>query len=312
MKLKIGATLFLSLWLVTFAAGFSGLSKMTRVAITQSTIDSSCVGCTTPAAAAFTTIGTSGIINAGGTVTAPLFSGPVNGNVTGNVNGNVTGNLNGNAFGTQLSYQNALIDGNGTLTLTGSIGLNLGYNQSGGGGESDFVNQQTGSGGGFSWFNTTTTSIGAAIMRLTGSGVLTVNTVVANLTGTVTGSLIGNASTASALAATPGACANYAAMFGISAAGNAVCAVTVNGRSASVNSTGTAANSTAATTVPLNATMPDTNYAASCMVINPTGFPSVLGATKSTTSVTVTIQNGQGSAAVASGGSEIDCTVTGS
>jgi hypothetical protein len=38
--------------------------------------------------------------NASGTVTANLFSGPLNGNVTGNFNGNVTGNLTGNVTGT--------------------------------------------------------------------------------------------------------------------------------------------------------------------------------------------------------------------
>jgi hypothetical protein len=38
--------------------------------------------------------------NASGTVTANLFSGPLNGNVTGNLNGNVTGNLTGNVTGT--------------------------------------------------------------------------------------------------------------------------------------------------------------------------------------------------------------------
>jgi hypothetical protein len=38
--------------------------------------------------------------NASGTVTANLFSGPLNGNVTGNINGNVTGNLTGNVTGT--------------------------------------------------------------------------------------------------------------------------------------------------------------------------------------------------------------------
>jgi hypothetical protein len=38
--------------------------------------------------------------NASGTVTANLFSGPLNGNVTGDITGNVTGNLTGNVTGT--------------------------------------------------------------------------------------------------------------------------------------------------------------------------------------------------------------------
>jgi hypothetical protein len=39
-------------------------------------------------------------VNASGTVTANLFSGPLNGNVTGDITGNVTGNLTGNVTGT--------------------------------------------------------------------------------------------------------------------------------------------------------------------------------------------------------------------
>lgn len=146
---------------------------------------------------------------------------------SGSFAGPLTGNVTGNASGTQLTYSNALINGNGTLTLTGSLGLNLGYNQTLGGGESDFVNQQTGSTGGFAWYNTTTTALGTAIMKLTGAGVLTVNSVVANLTGNVTGNtagthtgaVVGNASTSTALAAAPSTCAAGSYASGILASG---------------------------------------------------------------------------------------------
>jgi hypothetical protein len=47
---------------------------------------------------------------------------------------------------------------------------------------------------------------------------------------------------------------------------------------------------------------PDTNYNAVCQIISPSGFPTVRGLTKSTSGVTVTIQNGTSNGAQVSGG----------
>ena len=153
-----------------------------------------------------------------------------------------------------------------------------------------------------------------------------------NLSGNVTGNVsgnattatttTGNAATASALSNTPSGCGTgYQHIYAIAANGNGSCGTPVYARTTSVNSTAATAGSTANTTLSLqwnfggtpgSVVMPDTNYAVSCMLIGPSGAPSIQGATKTTNSVTVTIQNGQGSQAVASGASEMDCTVTGS
>jgi hypothetical protein len=135
--------------------------------------------------------------------------------------------------------------------------------------------------------------------------------------GALTGSLNGNASTATALATAPGTCPFYQWAFGIGVTGTPGCATPVYGRATSVNATGSGANSTATTTVPLfqsggSITMPDANYAATCSIVSPSGFPYIMGTSKTTTSITVTISNGTASAAVISGGAGIDCTVSGS
>ena len=204
-------------------------------------------------------------------------------------------------------------------------------NNGGSNAETDFINKfPGGTTGGFAWFSQSGSTL-TQIMSLTTGGTLSVNQVNGNaatathvaysgLTGGVptwNQSTTGNAATATALASTPGTCSNVGNaqvyfMYGVTATGNPGCNLVPFGKSTSVASTGATAGSTATTSVPLNVTMPDTNYSASCMIINPTGAPSIQGGTKTTTSISVTIQNGQGSQAVASGGSEIDCTISGS
>lgn len=120
------------------------------------------------------------------------------------------------------------------------------------------------------------------------------------------------AAAATQLAATPGSCANYLGMYGISANGTPTCLGTPSARTTSVTSTAATPYAQANTTVPISITMPDTNYSASCAVVNPFGVPSIMGITKTTTTITVTLVNGGTSGAeVVSGGSEIDCTITG-
>lgn len=226
--------------------------------------------------------------------------------------GNFVAGTNG-LGGAVWSPSNAL---GGTFTQ----GSWVSFNQNGGSsGETDFINYHPGSlAGGFAWFTPSTSSLGSQIMFLSPGGVLTVNQVSANLTGNATG----NAATATALAAAPSGCGTgYQHVYAIAANGNGSCATPVYGITTSVTSTASSAGSTASSTVPLSwkfggtagsVTMPDTTYAASCSLVGATGAPYVQSISKSTTSITVTISNGQGSQAVASGASEIDCTVTGS
>jgi hypothetical protein len=191
-------------------------------------------------------------------------------------------------------------------------------NNGGSNGETDFINKfPGGTNGGFAWFSQGGSTL-AQIMSLTTAGTLTVPQVNGNAaTATVAASTTGNAATATALASPTGVCVNVGNaqtyfMYGVTTTGNPGCNLVPFGKSTSVAPTGATAGSTATTSVPLNVTMPDTNYSASCMIVNPTGAPSIQGGTKTTTSISVTIQNGQGSQAVASGGSEIDCTIQGS
>lgn len=167
---------------------------------------------------------------------------------------------------------------------------------------------------------------GALTGSLVGNASTATNVAYSGLTGSVptwNQSTTGNAATATALAATPGTCAFETFAFGISPNGTPGCATPVYGRATSVNSTAGTAYATATTNVPLfqngsgggpaSVTMPDANYAASCSIISPTGVPSIMGISKSTTAVTVTIVNGGTSGAeVPSGGAGIDCTIAGS
>lgn len=85
------------------------------------------------------------------------------------------------------------------------------------------------------------------------------------------------------------------------------------GSTTSTCTTAASANATCTSTVNLSFTEPNTNYFVSCTGVGiASGFPYIATATKGTSSVTVTTSNGQGSAAVASSYTEIDCVVTGS
>lgn len=342
-----------------------GLTKLTQVALVNSTIDSTPIGQTTPAAGTFnsvhvvsgTTLSSQGYyvgwnrnilgetdfhnsngggpggyywfntnldtqlmsLNSLGVLTANGFTGPLQGNVVGTLNGNVVGSISGgNVSGTTGAFGNliAACTGCGELPWNpGSFsgGTWLGWNQNGGNnGESDLINRfPSGYAGGFSWFSTTGSSLVGQIMNLTPGGLLTVNQLNGNTQGTHTGSNVGNSSTSSAFDHTPGSCANYSGMYGISATGAPTCAPTVYGRTTSVNFTAAAGGSTTSTSVPLSAIMPDTNYAVSCAMVNQTGFPFIYGYSKTTTSVTVSYSNGFSNQAVVSGASEIDCTISG-
>jgi hypothetical protein len=214
-------------------------------------------------------------LSSSGVLTVSSVSGNTNGTHTGNVVGNVTGNLSGNAS---------------TATALATTPSTCGANQ---------------------W------AFGISVNGTPGCSSVTYSA----LTGTVptwNQNTTGQAGTALALAATPGTCTFYQWSFGISANGTPGCATPVYGRATSVNSTGSSPYSTATTSVPLfqsggSITMPDANYAATCAIVSPTGVPSIMGITKSTTSITVTIVNGGTSGAeVPSGGAGIDCTVSGS
>jgi hypothetical protein len=49
------------------------------------------------------------------------------------------------------------------------------------------------------------------------------------------------------------------------------------------------------------------SYPVVCSLLDPSGSPHIKGVSRSTTGVTVTIQNGSASQAVASGGSGVSC-----
>jgi hypothetical protein len=82
-----------------------------------------------------------------------------------------------------------------------------------------------------------------------------------------------------------------------------------SGRNTSVCSTAAAGGSTCATVVNLDHAETDTNYAAAIGCVGPTQFPIILGYTKTTTSVTVTISNGTNNMAQISTCSELDVVV---
>lgn len=80
------------------------------------------------------------------------------------------------------------------------------------------------------------------------------------------------------------------------------------GRQTSVCSTSTSSYATCTSTVTwAGFTFANTNYSASCTGVGPSGFPAILGISKATGSVTVTVVNGTSNGAVASTYSELDC-----
>ena len=91
--------------------------------------------------------------------------------------------------------------------------------------------------------------------------------------------------------------------------GQVVGSYTQGATATKVNKTAATAGSKATTSVNLLYVMPSTSYAASCSLVGAIGTPSIVDITKFTDHIVVTISNG--SQAVASGASEIDCIVTG-
>jgi hypothetical protein len=79
------------------------------------------------------------------------------------------------------------------------------------------------------------------------------------------------------------------------------------GKSTSVCTTGSSAESTCTTVVTISPTQPDTNYIATCGGISATNFPFMNSLVKSTVAVSVTIVNGTASEAMASTWAELDC-----
>lgn len=79
------------------------------------------------------------------------------------------------------------------------------------------------------------------------------------------------------------------------------------GTNGSVCTTGTSAGATCTTTVTISPTQADTAYIPSCLGISASGSPFIQGVTKGTSSIVVTVKNGQASDAVASTYGELDC-----
>lgn len=135
-------------------------------------------------------------------------------------------------------------------------------------------------------------------------------------TGNLTGSVTGNASTATALAASPTQCTAPQFAEGVTTSGNANCATPTSTGNFGIKTGGTcsttnSAGNTCTVSVNLNVSEPDTNYAVSCTGVGPTGAPFIQAVSKSTGSVTVTIVNGTASQAIVSTYSEMDCVIQG-
>ena len=224
---------------------------------------------------------------------------------------------------TSVAAGNMLINGNNSLVS--AQGLNLGWNESGGSGESDFVNQfQAGGVGGFNWYNTGTSgNHGSPIMTLSQTGpTLTVNNFAGNLTGngagtwtgplvgngagtwtgpvvgnassaTVAASTSGNAATATQLAAAPSNCSGVPST-GIQQNGTANCfPSTYKVQSMIITSgictTADGAGASCSFTSPdWPAAFADTSYSISCTMAPPTGSGSAPGLTLYTGGKTTT------------------------
>jgi hypothetical protein len=174
-------------------------------------------------------------------------------------------------------------------------------------GDMDFVDNFGLGLGGFGWFASTTTAPGTALMTLGADGQL-------DAIGGYLGNLTGNASTATALAASPTNCGSNGIASGIAANGNAICNTSIPLTQSVVVTSGICTTSGTAfssceTTVSWPAAFPDVQYAATCSV----GAATALGltgtwiASKTTTTIQVFIQNGDADAANAISVNEIDC-----
>jgi hypothetical protein len=163
---------------------------------------------------------------------------------------------------------------------------------------------------------------GTSLTAVTGTGAVVLASSPSLTTpniGSATGSISGNAGTATALAATPSQCTSGQFATGITASGSANCstpttgtahtnhAILTGGSCATTNVAGNVCSGT----ISLAATEADTNYAVSCTGVSPSNFPLAIWITsKGTTSISYEIVNGTASQAMISSFSEIDCTIT--
>lgn len=172
-------------------------------------------------------------------------------------------------------------------------------------GETDFINQHATGGGGFTWYDTTSaTSSGSQIARLDGSGNLTLRSVVT--TAGLTGSLSGNASTATALAATPAVCPVGEAASAISSNGTPTCVWIAHTGNGSSCVTGSGSFSTCTSTVTWENAFPDANYRMSCTIISPSDPRASINGIVGKAAATATVQIvTNGSVAVSFAG--LDC-----
>lgn len=80
------------------------------------------------------------------------------------------------------------------------------------------------------------------------------------------------------------------------------------GTNSSVCSTAASAGAECSTSVTISPNQPDTLYIANCNGITPTQYPFIIGLSKATNSITVTISNGTASQAQISTFAELDCS----
>jgi hypothetical protein len=169
---------------------------------------------------------------------------------------------------------------------------------------------------------TPSTGVFTNLSNSTGGGTIYDN-FVGNLTGngagTWTGPVVGNASTATALAAAGTNCGSTTPAYGVNASGNALCVgagATLAQQivTTSTCSTGTPAYATCNTAaLSWSSSFSSSSYAVSCQVngLSAGLTATVIAISRTTSSITVTIQNGTGSGAVVTTPAELDCVGVG-
>lgn len=239
--IRIGAIVSIA-W---FAA--AALTPLTSVAIRNSSIDSTLIGSTTPSNGRFTShqaTSNSGATVSGGQGAYTQWNNTSQGETSFiNQRGLSFGGFywynaaNSGALGSPImTLSNGGVLTADTFSATGGLmaagvypsstgvanGAWLNWNQSGTFGETDFINQHATSTGGFNWYDTTSpTTVVPPIASLDSSGNFFARSVTTS--AGLTGSLSGNASTASALASAPSNCGTTIPATGIQANGNANC-----------------------------------------------------------------------------------------
>jgi hypothetical protein len=172
-------------------------------------------------------------------------------------------------------------------------------------GEMDFIAEHTsGAAGGFNWYDTTSSSSpGSLIARMDSVGDMSLRSLSA--TAGLSGTLTGNASTASAFNHTPSACGTGQVSTGVNSAGNATCVNTVQSGSGPGGVTSSGSFSTTSSIVTLNPGYGDNGYQAVCSLTGPSDpRASIWGTQKTATQITVLVTT-VGSAAISYAG--VDC-----